>query len=177
VLTVEDRKKMPRKTLSVVNPHSKKTEVYQGVLLEELLRRAKVPQGEQLRGRSMATYIVAEAQDDYRVVCALAELDSGILDSEVIVADTVDDAPLAPKEGPFRLVAACTMGENVEIDHGDWPSRTIGMIKSRIPMPSPLYWFGHGNREPTHNQGELNSESTSVPWLCLPVEPGTWSWP
>ena len=40
VLTVADLKKMPRKTLSVVNPHDKKKETYEGVALEELLRRA-----------------------------------------------------------------------------------------------------------------------------------------
>jgi hypothetical protein len=88
VLTVSDLKKMPRKTLSVVNPHNKKTETYEGVLLEELLHRAGVPQGEQLRGPSMATYVIAAAEDGYRVVFSLAELDSGILESDVIVADT-----------------------------------------------------------------------------------------
>ena len=39
VLTVADLKKMPRKTLSVVNPHDKKKETYEGVALEELLHR------------------------------------------------------------------------------------------------------------------------------------------
>jgi hypothetical protein len=68
VLTISDLKKMPRKTLSVVNPHNRKTEAYEGVLLEELLHRAGVPQGEQLRGPSMATYVFAEAEDGYRVV-------------------------------------------------------------------------------------------------------------
>jgi len=45
VLTIADLKNMPRKKLSVVNPHDKKTENYEGVLLEELLRKAGVPQG------------------------------------------------------------------------------------------------------------------------------------
>src|SRR5277367_429369 len=49
-LTEADLKKMPRKTLSVVNPHEKKTEVYEGVALAELLHRAGAPQGAQLRG-------------------------------------------------------------------------------------------------------------------------------
>lgn len=101
VLTVVDLKKMPRKTLSVVNPHNKKTETYEGVLLEELLHRAGVPQGEQLRGPSLATYVIAGAEDGYRVVFSLAELDSGILESEIIVADTMDGVPLGAKEGPF----------------------------------------------------------------------------
>src|SRR6266852_8240281 len=63
VVTAADLKKMPRTTLKVVNPHDKKTEVYEGVALEELLRRAGVPQGEQLRGPLLATYVIAEAED------------------------------------------------------------------------------------------------------------------
>src|SRR5262249_312106 len=119
-LAVSDLKKMPRRTLSVVNPHDKKTEVYEGVLLEELLRKAGVPQGENMRGQAMATYVVAEAEDGYRVVFSLAELDSGIVDSEVIVADTMDGAPLAAKQGPFRLVAP----------REKRPARWVRMLKS-----------------------------------------------
>jgi DMSO/TMAO reductase YedYZ molybdopterin-dependent catalytic subunit len=89
-LTVADLQAMPRKTLTVLNPHEKKTEKYEGVALEEILRKAGVPQGDALRGLSMAAYVLAEAADGYRVVFSLAELDSGIVDSEVIVADTMD---------------------------------------------------------------------------------------
>jgi DMSO/TMAO reductase YedYZ molybdopterin-dependent catalytic subunit len=79
-----------------------------------------VPQGDQLRGSSMATYVVAEGQDGYRVIFSLAELDSGIVESEVIVADTMDGAPLADKQGPFRLVAP----------HEKRPARWVRMLKS-----------------------------------------------
>jgi DMSO/TMAO reductase YedYZ molybdopterin-dependent catalytic subunit len=120
VLTVADLKKMPRKSISVVNPHAKKKETYEGVLLEEILHSAGVPQGEQLRGRAMATYVIAEAEDGYRVVFSLAELDSGILESEVMVADTMDGAPLVPQQGPFRLVAP----------HEKRPARWVRMLKS-----------------------------------------------
>jgi DMSO/TMAO reductase YedYZ molybdopterin-dependent catalytic subunit len=120
VLTVADLKKMPRKTLSVLNPHDKKQESYEGVLLEEILRRAGVPQGDQLRGPAMATYVLAEAEDGYRVVFSLAELDSGILDSGIIVADTLDGVALPAKVGPFRLVAP----------HEKRPARWVRMLKS-----------------------------------------------
>ena len=128
VLTVADLKKMPRKTLSVVNPHDKKKEAYEGVLLEELLTKAGVPQGEQLRGSSMATYVIAEATDGYRVVFSLAELDSGILESEIIVADTMDGAPLSAQQGPFRLVAP----------HEKRPARWVRMLKSITVMRAPV---------------------------------------
>ena len=104
-LSADDLKQMPRKTLSVLNPHEKKNEVYEGVLVEELLKRAGVPQGEKLRGAALATYLIFEADDGYRAVFSIAELDSGITDSEVIVADTLDGTALPAKIGPFRLVA------------------------------------------------------------------------
>ena len=120
VLTVADLKKMPRKTLSVVNPHDNKTETYEGVLLEELLKSAGVAQGEKLRGALMATYVIAEAEDGYRVVFSLAELDSGVLDCDISVADTMNGEPLAPKQGPYRLVAP----------HEKRPARWVRMLKS-----------------------------------------------
>jgi len=120
IVTPPDFKKMPRTILKVVNPHNKKTEVYEGVALEELFRRAGVPQGDQLRGPAMATYVVAEAGDGYRVVFSLAELDSGVVDAEVLVADTMDGGPLGANEGPFRLVAP----------HEKRPARWVRMLKS-----------------------------------------------
>ena len=119
-LTVADLKTMPRTTLHVTNTHEKKTETYEGVLLEELLRRAGASQGEKLRGPLMTSYAIAEAEDGYRVVFALAELDSAFLDSQVLVADTVDGAPIGPKQGPFRLVAP----------HEKRPARWVRMLKS-----------------------------------------------
>jgi DMSO/TMAO reductase YedYZ molybdopterin-dependent catalytic subunit len=119
-LTVADLKSMPRTTLHVTNPHENKTEIHEGVLLEQLLRRAGVPQGDQLRGKQMTTYVIAEAEDGYKVVFSLAELDSGIANSEVLVADTVDGAPIDAKRDPFRLVAP----------HDKRPARWVRMLKS-----------------------------------------------
>jgi len=50
----------------------------------------------------------------------LAEIDSGILDSEIIVADTMDGAPLSEKEGPFKIVAP----------HEKRPARWIRMVSA-----------------------------------------------
>jgi DMSO/TMAO reductase YedYZ molybdopterin-dependent catalytic subunit len=120
VLSAEDLKKMPRKTLSVVNPHNNKTELYEGVLVEDLLKRAGVPLGEHLRGAALATYVVFEAEDGYRVVFSIAELDSGIVDSGVMVADTMDGAALPAKQGPLRVVAP----------REKRPARWVRMLKS-----------------------------------------------
>jgi hypothetical protein len=119
-LTAGDLKNMPRTILHVTNPHENKSETYEGVLLEELLRRAGVPHGDQLRGKLMTTCVRAEAEDGYKVVFSLAELDSRITNSEVLVADTLDGAPIDAKRGPFRLIAP----------HDKQPARWVRMLKS-----------------------------------------------
>jgi len=81
---------------------------------------------ETIRGKLMTAYVIAEAEDGYKVVFALAELDSGITNSEILVADTVDGAPIDPKRGPFRLVAP----------HDKRPARWVRMLKS-ITVFSP----------------------------------------
>jgi hypothetical protein len=126
-LSLEDLRHLPRTTLKVTNPHDKKEERYEGVLLTELLKRAGVPQGAQLRGAAMATYVQADASDGYRVIFSLPELDADFQDSDVIVADTMNGAPLDDKAGPFRIVAP----------HDKRPARWIRMLQSltvvRIP--------------------------------------------
>ncbi len=126
-LMAADLKAMPRKTLRVDNAHSKKTEVYEGVLVEDLLKKAGVPQGEQLRGQSMATYVLVEAADNYRVLFALEEFNSSFMDSEIIVADTMDGAPIPGGLGPFRLVAP----------HEKRPARWVEMVKSLTVVRVP----------------------------------------
>jgi DMSO/TMAO reductase YedYZ molybdopterin-dependent catalytic subunit len=126
-LSASDFKKMPRQTLKVVNPHEKKEEIYEGVAMRELLRRAGVPQNEKLRGSAMAIYIVAEAFDGYRVVYSLSELDSDFQDSDVIVADTLNGSPLGEKQGPFKMVAP----------HDKRPARWVRMLKSLTVQIAP----------------------------------------
>lgn len=126
-LTVADLKAMPRKTLRVDNAHSKKMEVYEGVLVQDLLQKAGVPQGEELRGKAMATYVLVEAADDYRVLFSLAEFNPSFMDSDIIVADTLDGAPIPGALGPFRLVAP----------HEKRPARWVEMVKSLTVVRAP----------------------------------------
>jgi len=104
----------------VLNHHDDKEETYEGVAVQELLRRAGVPQNEKLRGSAMATYVLAEATDGYTVQYSLAELDSDFQDSEVIVADTMNGSPLGQKQGPSKMVAP----------HDKRPARWIQMLQS-----------------------------------------------
>jgi DMSO/TMAO reductase YedYZ molybdopterin-dependent catalytic subunit len=119
-LSLADLRDLPRQTLTVENEHEKREETYQGVPLAEILKRAGVPQGSGLRGPALAIYVRAEGSDGYAAVFALAELDSSVQDSGVLVADTLDGQPIPDKLGPLRLVAP----------HDKRPARWVRMLGS-----------------------------------------------
>jgi DMSO/TMAO reductase YedYZ molybdopterin-dependent catalytic subunit len=103
VLKVDDLARMPRETVSV--PDQDGTTVnYEGVLLREILKRAGVPLGKELRGKALASYVLAKAHDGYQVVFSLGELDTAFGAESIIVADKRDGKPLFGYQGPFRLV-------------------------------------------------------------------------
>jgi len=104
-LSEADLQALPRTRLAVTDEKGTPV-VYDGVPVVELLRRAGAPLGKQLRGPLMKLYVTADPADGYRVVFALPEFDPDFTDRTTILADRRDGHPMAPKEGPFRLVVA-----------------------------------------------------------------------
>jgi DMSO/TMAO reductase YedYZ molybdopterin-dependent catalytic subunit len=94
---------LPRQTLQV-RDHEGREGVCEGVALVELLQRAGVALGKDLRGDRMVTYVVVGAADGYRVVFALPEIDPAFSDRLILLADRRDQQPLSAKEGPLRLI-------------------------------------------------------------------------
>jgi DMSO/TMAO reductase YedYZ molybdopterin-dependent catalytic subunit len=94
---------LPRQTLRVQD-HDGRESMFEGVALLELLQRAGVPLGKDLRGDRMLTYIVVGGADGYRVVLALPEIDPAFSDRLILLADRRDQQPLSPREGPLRLM-------------------------------------------------------------------------
>ena len=101
-LSADDLAKMPRASVRTAN-NAMET-VYEGVWLHEVLKKAGVPQGSALRGKALASYLLAEAQDGYQVVFSLGELDPAFIDNEILLADTANGKPLFGAQGRFRLV-------------------------------------------------------------------------
>lgn len=52
----------------------------------------------------MASCLLAEGADGYRVVIALPELDPAFTDKQIVLAFLKDGKPLDDKEGPYRIV-------------------------------------------------------------------------
>ncbi len=96
---------LPHVTITVHNAHINADETYSGVPLAALLAKLDAPLGEHLRGKALASYIVASGSDGYSVVLSIAEVDPSFHDGQILVADTRDGQPLA-KSGPFQLIVS-----------------------------------------------------------------------
>ena len=77
---------------------------FSGVLVAEILQRAGATIGPQLKGENLTKYLLVEASDGYQVMFALAELDKSFTDRLIILADKMDNKPLPPADGPFRII-------------------------------------------------------------------------
>ena len=102
-LTRADLAAMPRTTVSG-KTHDGKEHAFEGVAMAELLRRAGLPQGENVRGPMLARYIVVSARDGYRAVFSVPEFDPAFTGNRAILADKMDGQPLSDHDGPLRLV-------------------------------------------------------------------------
>ena len=78
-LSLADLAKLPRRTVQAKD-HDRPEATFEGVPLMEILQLAGIKFGEKLRGQALATYLLVEASDGYKVVFALAELDSAFTD-------------------------------------------------------------------------------------------------
>jgi cytochrome c peroxidase len=102
-LTADDLAKMPRETVTIPEQDGTKVE-YEGVPLREIMKRAGAPLGKDLRGKGLASYIVAKAKDGYQVVFTLGEIDADFGNESILVADKRAGKALFDYQGPFRLV-------------------------------------------------------------------------
>lgn len=113
----------------VLSAHGE-THVYEGPRLIDVLAKVGTPTGAAIRGAEMADAVVVAGSDGYRVVFGLAETDPGVRKDAIILADRVDGAAIAAKDGPYRLV----------VEDDVRPARSVRMVTSvsvvRMP-PGP----------------------------------------
>jgi hypothetical protein len=105
VLAKPDIESLPHVQLAIPASQGSASAVrYEGVALKSLLEKAGVEFGHSLRGKRMASCLLVEAADGYRVVIALPEIDSEFTDKQVVLAFSQNGKPLDAKEGPYRIV-------------------------------------------------------------------------
>jgi DMSO/TMAO reductase YedYZ molybdopterin-dependent catalytic subunit len=123
-LSAEEHAKLPHQTVQA-RGHDGVESQFQGVPLVEILAKAGVPTGKDLRGPAMAHYVVVEAADGYRAVFALAELDSAFTDRVILLADHRDGKALSARDGPFQIIVP---GEK---KHARWVRQVIRLKVGR----------------------------------------------
>jgi hypothetical protein len=104
-VSLADFRALRHVTITVHNAHADADETYSGVPLAGLLSKLDAPLGEHLRGKALASYILASGSDGYSVVLSIAEADPSFHGGKLLVADARDGQPLG-KSGPFQLIVS-----------------------------------------------------------------------
>jgi hypothetical protein len=102
-LTSLEFAQLPRQSVRAKDRDGKEVE-FEGVAVFEILQRAGLKLGQDLRGTALASYLLVEAADGYRAVFALPEIDPACTDRIILLADRRDGKPLLAQEGPLRIV-------------------------------------------------------------------------
>lgn len=108
---------LPR-TRAVLQDHGKQVN-YEGVPLHDVLARGGVDFGKGLRGKLLSSYVTAIGSDGYQVVFSLADFDSTITNSGIILADQREGKPLDAHEGPLRVI----------VPQDKKPARSVRLLK------------------------------------------------
>lgn len=118
---------MPRTTVQAAS-NGEPSSVWQGVALEDIVRRTCVASGDSLSGRAIARLVRVTAANGYQVVFSATELDPDFGNVEVLLADTRDGKPLA-QGGPFRLIVPKDKRSDRWVDH----VTTIEVVDASTP--------------------------------------------
>lgn len=108
-LTMDDIKRLPEKHIDDVRSieqdgrREEKTRRYVGVLLKDVLDRAKLIET-QPRGLRRSV-VIATARDGYRAVFSWAELYLSPIGEGALIAYERDGTPLPDSEGPLALIS------------------------------------------------------------------------
>ncbi|WP_245189444.1 molybdopterin-dependent oxidoreductase [Lunatimonas salinarum] len=78
--------------------------IYTGVALVDVLYRAGVSLGGDLRGENLVKYLIAKARDGYEVLFSLPEIDPEFTNERILLVYELNGQPLPAGTGPFRLV-------------------------------------------------------------------------
>jgi hypothetical protein len=77
---------------------------FEGVLLDDVLGRVRIPSGEGFDKTIASYYLIAEAHDGYKAVFSWAEVDPTFTDRKIYIVTKRDGQPLSAKDGPFELI-------------------------------------------------------------------------
>lgn len=84
--------------------HDEKVHRYSGVTLADILTKAGVSLGEDAKRKTVSSYIVITAADNYKAIYALSEIDPLFASRSIILVDKEDKKILPASNGPFQVI-------------------------------------------------------------------------
>jgi DMSO/TMAO reductase YedYZ molybdopterin-dependent catalytic subunit len=125
-LTRADLDKFTRQTVRAKD-HDGKEYKYEGVAIIDILQKAGLKFGDALRGKALATYLLAEAMDGYQAVFALPEFDPPANDRMILLADRRDGGALPTAAAPLQIIVP---GDKT---HARWVRQAKSLTILRAP--------------------------------------------
>lgn len=125
-LELAQLKSLPAASVQVKDDSGSMSE-YTGVSVSALLAASGVELGKAIRGDRLAEYVMVAAADGYRVLFALAEVDSAFRSGPILLCYAKNGLPIPDKEGPLRLVVAD------EDRHARWVRQVTTISVGHVP--------------------------------------------
>lgn len=131
-LTVEELATLPRQEVNARGRSGGPMQRFAGVAVSVLLKHAGMTLGDETMGSDhLATSIIAEGDDGYRVVLAMAEVDPAYTAANAIVADHQDGKPIGEGGGWFRLILPDDRARS------RWVQHLVNLRVVNAPKPEP----------------------------------------
>jgi hypothetical protein len=101
--------------------HDEKVHRYSGVTLADILAKAGVMLGDSAKRKTILSYVVITAADNYKAIYTLPEIDPLFANRSIILASRADKKPLSTEDGPFQIIVP---GER---KHARWVRQVTGI--------------------------------------------------
>jgi hypothetical protein len=93
-----------KQVVVMAKAHDEKVHRYSGVTIADLLIKAGVMLGDSAKSKTINSYIIVTAADNYKAIYTIPEIDPLFATRSIILSNRADKRPLATEDGPFQIV-------------------------------------------------------------------------
>jgi hypothetical protein len=93
-----------KQAVIMAKAHDEKMHRYTGVPIADLLVKAGIMLGDSAKRKTIMSYVIVTAADNYRAIYSLGEIDPLFANRTIILADRADKKALPVEEGPFQII-------------------------------------------------------------------------
>jgi hypothetical protein len=110
-----------KQVVVMAKAHDEKVHRYSGVTIADLLIKAGIMLGDSAKSKTINSYIIVTAADNYKAIYTIPEIDPLFATRSIILSNRADKRPLATEDGPFQIIVP---GEK---KHARWVRQVTGI--------------------------------------------------